>query len=58
MCTYIFMCMGKVMHMPGISMEVRRSEDNFRGPHLSLCLKQGLDVAGFLTAILPLLGVL
>lgn len=29
-CVYIFMCMGKVVHMPGMSMEVRRSEDNLR----------------------------
>lgn len=29
-CVYIFIYMGKVMHMPGISMEVRRSEDNLR----------------------------
>lgn len=57
-CVYKFMCMGKVMHIPGTSMEVRRSEDNLQCWSSSFTLKQGLDVAGFLTAILPLLGVL
>lgn len=56
-CVHVHVC-GKGMHMPGICMESEGQRANLgAGPHLPLCLKQGLGMARFLTVILALLEI-